>query len=72
MAAALAERPRTLSIGVGPAVPLSGVSFGSIGGGTASDGDWGVNLGARYLQAVSPRWSAGVDVSYLSRTGTPG
>lgn len=58
------------SFGLGLAAPLSDVDFGSIGGGSASNGDFGPLLGVRYLRAVTNRLAAGLDLDYLHRAGT--
>lgn len=59
-----------LSPGIGPLVPLGGVDFHSIGGGDASNGDLGALIGLQYLRLLTPRLSAGLDVDYMSRSGT--
>ena len=64
------DRRQLLSIGMGVAEPLGGVNFHSIGGGSASDGDLGVQFGAQYLYFLSPRLGVGVDTDYIDRTGT--
>lgn len=60
-----------VSLGVGVNVPANGVDFHSIpGGGTASNGDAGVQFGAQYLYFVTPRLGAGLNLDYFYRTYT--
>lgn len=70
--AATPEAPgrRMVSIGLGLAEPVSKVHFGSVGGGSADNGDLGVRLGAQYVHFLSPRLGAGVEADYVSRSGT--
>jgi len=59
-----------LSFALGMAAPLSDVNFGSIGGGSASNGDLGPLLGFRYLRTLNRSLAAGAEFEYLHRGGT--
>lgn len=59
-----------LSFGFGLAAPLTDVNFGSIGGGSASNGDLGPLIGIRYLRSISGRLAAGAEFEYIHRGGT--
>lgn len=59
-----------LSFALGMSAPLSDVNFGSIGGGSASNGDLGALIGIRYLRALNGSLAAGADFEYIHRGGT--
>lgn len=58
---------RSFLLGAGFVEPVSKVR---LGGGTADNGDLGVQFLGQYAYALTPRLSAGVEGSYASRTGT--
>lgn len=64
------EEKNLFSLGVGLSAPLSDVNFAGIGGGSASNGDLGPQVGVRYLRLVTRRFAAGMDFDYLHRAGT--
>lgn len=64
------ERRHLVSLGLGLIEPVSKVNFRSIGGGSADNGDLGVQLGGQYVYFLTPRLAAGLDVDYYSRSGT--
>lgn len=68
------EGKNLFSFGLGLAAPLSDVDFGSIGGGTANNGDVGPLVGLRYLRSITNRFAAGFDFDYFHRgaTDSPG
>jgi opacity protein-like surface antigen len=60
-----------LSLAIGFDAPVNGVNFRSIpGGGTASNGDLGVQYGAQYVRFVTPRLGLGFDFDYFDRSDT--
>lgn len=59
-----------LSFALGMSAPLSDVNFGSIGGGSAGNGDLGPLLGIRYLRALNGGLAAGAEFEYIHRGGT--
>lgn len=63
-------RRHMFSAAVGLAEPVSRVDFKSIGGGSADNGDLGVQLGAQYLYFPGKRLGGGFEASYVSRSGT--
>lgn len=63
-------RRQTLSVGIGLAELVSKVDFHPIGGGSADDGDLGIQFAAQYLYALTPRLAAGFDADYVDRSGT--
>lgn len=69
-AAPAAERRRLVSIAAGLVQPVSRIDFGSVGGGSADNGELGVQLGAQYVRFLTPCLGAGVSVDYFSRGGT--
>lgn len=68
--ASKAETRQLLSLGAGLIQPVGHVDFKSIGGGTADNGDLGLQFGAEYLYYLTPRLGAGLDVDYFDRSGT--
>lgn len=64
------ERRGLVSIAVGLAQPVSRIRLGVSGGGSADNGDLGAHLGAQYVRFLTPRFGAGLDVDYVSRSGT--
>lgn len=64
------EEKNLISFALGLAAPLSSVDFGSIGGGSANNGDLGPLIGLRYLRGLTKRFAAGVDFEYFHRGGT--
>lgn len=68
--AAPSERRRLVSLGLGMIVPVSKVNFHSIGGGSADNGDPGVQFGGQYVYFLTPRLGAGLNVDYFDRGGT--
>ena len=68
--AAAAPGRHMISIGAGLAEPVSKVHFRSIGGGSADNGDLGIQLGAQYVYFPTPRLGAGFEADYFSRSGT--
>lgn len=64
------DEKNVFSFGLGLAGPLSDVSFGAIGGGSANNGDLGPLVGMRYLRSTSSRFAAGFDLEYIHRGGT--
>ena len=69
-AAASQEGKQMISLGFGLAQPLGRVDFKSIGGGAADNGDLGAQFALQYLYFLTPRLGAGLDVDYISRSGT--
>ncbi|MBI3289251.1 MAG: hypothetical protein HYZ74_07010 [Elusimicrobia bacterium] len=69
-APALEPFAHQFSFAVGLAAPLSDVDFGSIGGGSANNGDLGPLIGVRYLRLLSKRLALGGDIDYLHRSAT--
>lgn len=63
-------RRRMASIAFGLIEPVSKVHFRSIGGGSADNGDLGVQFGAQYVQFLTPRLGAGLGVEYMNRSAT--
>jgi len=59
-----------LSLGAGLAEPVSKVDFRAIGGGSADNGDLGVQLSGQYVYFPTPRLGAGFEADYVSRSGT--
>lgn len=64
------DRRQLVSLGLGLIAPVGRVSFKSIGGGSADNGDLGAQFGFQYLYFLTPRLGAGVDVDYFGRGGT--
>lgn len=65
-----AKRLRQASIGFGLIEPVSRIRLGVPGGGSADNGDLGVQFGAQCVQFLTPRLGAGVEIDYLNRGGT--
>ena len=63
-------RQQAFSLDFGLAAPLTGVNFGGIGGGSASNGDVGPLIGLQYLYFTSPRVGWGVEMNYYNRSAT--
>ena len=59
-----------LSLNLGLGATLSDVGFGSIGGGTASNGDVGPLLGLQYLRELTPQLAVGGEFGFLHRSAT--
>jgi hypothetical protein len=59
-----------LSIDLGLAVPVTGVSIPGSGGDATSNGDAGPLAGIEYLHSVSPWLAFGADFEYMYRTPT--
>jgi hypothetical protein len=68
--AAPSERRQIASLGIGLIQPVSRVNFHSIGGGSADNGDLGVQFGGQYVYFLTPHLGAGVDAGYFDRSGT--
>lgn len=68
------EEKNLFSLGLGLAAPQSDVDFTPIGGGSASNGDVGGLIGARYLRETSKSFAYGFDLDYFHRgaTSSPG
>jgi hypothetical protein len=64
------ERRRLVSVGAGLVEPVSRISFGSAGGGSADNGDLGVQFGVQYVQFLTKRLGAGLSVDYFNRGAT--
>ena len=63
-------RRHMASLGVGLIEPVSRIDFHSIRGGTADNGDLGIQIGGQYLCMLTPRLGAGLDADYFDRNGT--
>ena len=64
------EHRRLVSFAFGLVEPVCRINFASVGGGSADNGDLGVQFGAQYVQFLTPRLGAGLSVDYLGRNGT--
>lgn len=64
------EPRRLVSVAVGLAQPVSRVRLGVAGGGSADNGDLGVQLGVQYVQFLTKRLGAGLSVDYVNRGAT--
>lgn len=63
-------RRSLVSVAVGLIEPVSRVSLGIPGGGSADNGDLGAQFGVQYVRFLTPRLGAGLEAAYHDRGGT--
>jgi outer membrane protein W len=68
--ASIHEQPgrQMFSVGFGVVGPVSRISFSEAGGGSSSNGNTGIILGAQYHYFLSSKWAAGLDLEFMNRS----
>ena len=67
----LTPKRQMFSVSAGLIRPMSRVGFGGVnGGGSASNGDTGFQIGGQWLYLPTPNLGAGLEIDYADRTGS--